>query len=222
METRTLGAAEITRGASTGAPKRDERPLIPGQSHSLWWHLLIFHRCIDQLSIVLILFLHGDNSINSLCPQPRTELTEPEGQRGCSVPSFQLRTSVCCSRTGGQDPTKLWFCRSRRAGHRPQPPPHPAPPAVKRMRGSWEPPAGDADLPGRQTTHRDGQGQVPTTGTQGRHGSQPHTRERTGPPPPRSRTPPRCLSRDGSQSLQTRLQQPGGSQETFGIKLVSS
>lgn len=68
--------------------ERWKAPWFCGQRHSLWWHLLIFYICIDQFSIVLIPFLHGDNSIDSLCPEPRTELIEQGGaQEGCSLPS---------------------------------------------------------------------------------------------------------------------------------------
>ena len=89
---------------------------------SLGWHLLIFYICIDQLSIILILFLHEDNSISSLYPKPRIQLLEQRGaQRRGHGPNAPPSCSVCCCWQGLM---KLWFFRSPWAvGIHPLPPP---------------------------------------------------------------------------------------------------
>lgn len=61
VEMQSLGAAEIKHVVLKSAQKKDKSTLILWlvQGHFLWWHLLIFYICIDELSIILMPFFMG-------------------------------------------------------------------------------------------------------------------------------------------------------------------
>lgn len=61
VEMQSLGATEIKHVVLKSAQKKDKSTLILWlvQGHFLWWHLLIFYICIDELSIILMPFFMG-------------------------------------------------------------------------------------------------------------------------------------------------------------------